>query len=293
MLGACVPRASTVLVSGLSGGLQLTVDATQVYFVDGAGVHAVPKTGGAAKNIADATGKPLRVAVDDTYAYWSENLGGAIMRAPKDGSGSPTLVAAATQPQGVAVADGQVFWVSNEATDYNLYRAAASGGTASVAGPFGPAHALVTGGLQEIVTDGSSVYFASDGAAFSLPIEADGGLGASTSIQAGAREVPAFIAARSGQYCGAWAGALADIAGIVCSGEPPIQFMGPLQLVAPTMPACGLAYGNAGSWLIAQRDLGTGFAMSLATDQPVSMATDGPNIYLLNTAGEIRVLPLP
>jgi hypothetical protein len=54
--------------------------------------------------------------------------------------------------------------------------------------------------------------------------------------------------------------------------------MGRLQLVAPTMPACGLAYGNAGSWLIAQRDLGTGIAISLATDQPVSMATDGPNI---------------
>jgi hypothetical protein len=98
-LGACVPLASTLVATGLTGAVDLVADAVNLYFVDAAGVHFVPKTGGAVKDIAPATGNPVRVAEDGTYAYWSENMAGSIMRAPKDGSGTPSVVAAATLPQ--------------------------------------------------------------------------------------------------------------------------------------------------------------------------------------------------
>jgi hypothetical protein len=32
---------------------------------------------------------------------------------------------------------------------------------------------------------------------------------------------------------------------------------------------------------------------TLTTDTPTTMATDGPNVYFINAAGELRALPIP
>ena len=57
-----------------------------------------------------------RLALDGTYVYWSNNLGGAVMRAPKDGSAAPSIVSTAVEPWGIVVAGSYVYFTDQNAT---------------------------------------------------------------------------------------------------------------------------------------------------------------------------------
>jgi hypothetical protein len=89
-------------------------------------VRAVPKGGGPVITIATGQGKPLRLSLDATYVYWTNNLGGAVMRAPKDGSAPPSIVSTAMLPQGIVVSGSYVYFTNGDGT---IQRAPASGGT--------------------------------------------------------------------------------------------------------------------------------------------------------------------
>jgi hypothetical protein len=305
LLGSCVPESLTVVESGVAGTVAIAVDGTTVFFVDGAGVHAAPASGGGPfRKLADGTGKPLRVAVDGTYAYWSENLGGAIMRAPKDGSGSPSLVAAATQPQGLVVVGSTVYWVSNVSGDGTIYQAPAGGGTPSRFAT--PAGQVGMNGLQEIVTDGQSLYVANDQCPYRVPILPDGTAGSPVGLtHEGVLEEDGVISGRPNDFCGMWSGLSGE--GINCQKggwgfvHGANEFPGPFVL-----PSCGLVYSMAGApnsndfvtYLVADRDFYSANLKSprvtLTTD-PISapLVTDGSSIYFLDLAGDIRRLPIP
>jgi hypothetical protein len=315
VLGQCVSRASTVIAAGLNvvndaGGqspyVHVVLDATNVYFVDGNGVHFVPKAGGAVKDLAPAAGKPARVAVDDTYAYWSVNLGAAIMRAPKDGSGTPTLVTAATQPQGLVVDATDVFWVSNlpGAGDDNIHVAPKTGGTSTIF------KSQLGGEVDDIITDGTFLYVAAQGGnasnptAYTIPIAADGGAGSSFAF------LPApmfgeknYLAAHPGEFCVASVATCAvnDCAGIQCN-------VGMYSTFAPTpdlfvsamaMSPCALVYGELyakkQTVVAPLRDVmqNRRAEIQLTTDQAVAIASDGERVYVIESGGSLRSLPIP
>jgi len=70
-------------------------------------------TGGAVTRLATNQAGPARLASDGTYLYWSNNLGGAIVRILEDGTGSPETIASATEPYSIAVDLTNVYWASN------------------------------------------------------------------------------------------------------------------------------------------------------------------------------------
>jgi hypothetical protein len=277
----------------------LAVDTSSVFFVDAAGVHVVPKAGGAVKDLAGASGTPVRVALDATYAYFSQNVGGFVLRVPKDGSAPPSLVSAATQPQGLVVVGSTVYWVSTVYTDESIHQAPAAGGTATV---FATVSDLTKheSGLHEIVTDGSSLYVANELAIYQVPILTGGGAGTPVSFTApGNIGQAGDIAARQGEFCGAWAG-LGEL-GYYCSkGGIDLaqgEYQGPFVL-----PTCGFVFWNRagafpviGTYLIADRDLYASHRVqqTLTTDSAGPIVADGLNVVFFNTAGEIRVLPVP
>jgi hypothetical protein len=109
----------------------LAVGSQYVYWTDASSMVArVPIAGGAVQTIAQGQSKPWGLDVDGAYVYWSNQLGGAIMRALDDGSGTPQVVASASQPGDLAVHAGNVYWIDQGS---NVWVAPETGGTASVA----------------------------------------------------------------------------------------------------------------------------------------------------------------
>jgi hypothetical protein len=54
---------------------------------------------------------PSYVVVDDTYAYWADDVAvGTIMKAPKSGGGTATVIARDTNPNAIAVDATSVYW---------------------------------------------------------------------------------------------------------------------------------------------------------------------------------------
>jgi hypothetical protein len=297
--GLCTPRASTVIASGLTGVTSLAFDGASIFFVDGAGVHTVPKPGGPVKDLAGASGKPAGVAVDTTYAYFTQNLGGAVLRVPKDGSSAPALVATATQPQGIVVLGDTVFWVSNISTDESIHQAPAVGGAATVFATVSDG-SHIPSGLQQIATDGSSLVVGNEQAIYEVPVLPNGTAGTQVSFPApGVTGGAGAIAAGGGEFCGFWSG-LSGL-GYYCSkggfdlqlGEHPGPFV---------LPGCGFVFWNqagavpvVGTYVVADRDFLAGRRVqhTLTTDSAGPMIAYAQNVYFFNTAGEIRVLPVP
>jgi hypothetical protein len=297
--GVCTPRAATVLASGIGGAVSVALDAQSVAWVDAAGVHVVPRAGGAAKDLAPATDKPLRVALDATYAYWSDAVGGAIMRAPKDGSGAPALLTAAAQPQGLAVVGSTVYWVSSNTGDAFIRQVPASGGTSSIfytvdaTASAPPLFEIVAGGTTLVVAEGSLPP-----QTMRIPILADGTAGTPTVLITSPDWLVSSgdVAARAGNFCSVFSGHPGEWGFQCLSG---IAFTPVGAGTRFTLPACGLAFSGGGIEIIAQRDFNnpTPFAPSpvqtFSSDRAVAITSDDTDLCFINTAGELRVLPMP
>jgi hypothetical protein len=119
---------STLVVSGLSSTpVEIAVDATGIYWIGSdQTVGTSDKTGAGVATFAQSPYAPQHITIDASYIYWSNNLGGAVVRLPKQ-AGAPATFAAATEPTSIAIAsDGTVYWVEQGTT----IRFAAEGGGA-------------------------------------------------------------------------------------------------------------------------------------------------------------------
>ena len=109
-----------------------------------------PVRGGVATTLAQRPGPPSHIAVDDTSVYWTEQMGGAVMRVPL-GGGTPAVVANSTLPWNLAVDATSVYWMGN-----GVMKAAKGGGPAITLVSQGPI--LPNAG---IAVDATNVYWAS------------------------------------------------------------------------------------------------------------------------------------
>lgn len=108
----------TILAAAGRAMIDLTVDATSVYWTDGSSggqggsVRKVPLDGGATTILATG-GQPTMLTVDCQSVYWTDSSNGTVMKVPLDG-GAATLLATGISPWGIRVDATSVYWA-----DYN------------------------------------------------------------------------------------------------------------------------------------------------------------------------------
>lgn len=183
------PSAPQVLATG-DGIYAVAVDATDVYFASGpqlsgyghTSLKAVPKRGGAPRDVASAYGLELRCDADYVYLggggygvervgkhgepgtqysidafdfdldeahIYGASLGAGITRMGKDGT-SPLHLADGDGAQGISVRDGWVYWANYPAHD--VARVPTSGGASDTL-------ATAPGYTRTIVADCEHAYF--------------------------------------------------------------------------------------------------------------------------------------
>lgn len=123
--------AAVTLADGLSLPSHLTVDATDVYFMDSDHVQKVPIGGGPVVTMAPADNESYgTVAVDDDQIYWT-NYGfmGSAERMPK-GGGAPVMIDSGSYPSALLLSGGTVYWAAMEEDE--IRQAPAAGGPATL-----------------------------------------------------------------------------------------------------------------------------------------------------------------
>lgn len=129
-----LPKAGgppVILADGLNLPGHLTVDATDVYFMDPDHVLKVPIAGGPVTTLAPAYNESYSaVAVDDDQIYWT-NYGfkGSAERMPKAG-GAPFVVDVDSYPSALLLSGGSMYWASLELDVIKM--APTAGGPATV-----------------------------------------------------------------------------------------------------------------------------------------------------------------
>ncbi len=147
----CGGVSSTELAFGPSDPLQLTVDATYVYWTAGDSVLKVPIAGGPVTTLASGQMYPNAIAVDSTHVYWLAS--GNLYSAPLDG-GAPTLLAATAFGAGIApsmVVDSEAVYCTSGTGD-TLLKVPLAGGTAV---PFVTGQIAISG----LAIDATNVYW--------------------------------------------------------------------------------------------------------------------------------------
>jgi hypothetical protein len=105
--------ASLTLAFGQNGAKAIALDAKSVYFATTDRVMSVPIDGGAPTMIASGQTTVVGLTVDATLVYWTVNggSGGSVMSAPLVGGMQPATVAVGMRhPGGVAVDAMNAYW---------------------------------------------------------------------------------------------------------------------------------------------------------------------------------------
>jgi hypothetical protein len=107
-------EAPVVVYEGMELGT-LTVDATHVYFGDGASIIRAAKDGRneGIETLASGQGTIWDIAVDDTHVYWTSASTGALGRVPLTGGGDAEVLADTATPWGLDLSCHAAFWAEN------------------------------------------------------------------------------------------------------------------------------------------------------------------------------------
>ncbi|HZU85424.1 MAG TPA: hypothetical protein VE987_20980 [Polyangiaceae bacterium] len=127
---------------------------------DGAQVSMIASTnlGGAPTPLASGQPRPAGLALDSSFAYWTNSAGGTIYRAALGGGQSPQLVATSRAAEGstdslgyMAVDEANVYWI--DATAQSIMKAPKVGGPATPIVNFGGAD------CRDVKVDSTAVYW--------------------------------------------------------------------------------------------------------------------------------------
>jgi hypothetical protein len=146
----------TVLAPSQNGPTVITVDATNVYWVNlNVGtVMKVPIAGGSTTQLASGVQNATSIEVDATNVYWSDINAGTVNKVPI-GGGSVTPLATGYQPKGIAVIGGYVYFTDfNGGSNSHIYSVPTGGGSVQPVAAAG-------GGPDPIAADGLNVYWSS------------------------------------------------------------------------------------------------------------------------------------
>lgn len=166
--------ADTSLLRDDFGDFAVAIDTTRVYWHAITSIVAVEMAGGTPTILADNQDPaPHGVAIDDTAVYWAADFQG-IMKTPLDGalSGNSTVEIASESlyVTSLAVDDQNVYWVANGSLDAKrskIQKASKNGGSVVTLA------SEQDGGSRAIAADETTVYWTTDHAIMSVPI--DGG----------------------------------------------------------------------------------------------------------------------
>jgi hypothetical protein len=118
--------------------ISIVTDSVNVYwahggsspgFTDGT-VNVMLLGGGNVTALASAQAQPRRVAIDDSYVYWTNGRAGTVMRANKTGGGIMPIVSGLSAPVGIAVDASHVYFTDQAAM--TVARADKSGASVTV-----------------------------------------------------------------------------------------------------------------------------------------------------------------
>jgi hypothetical protein len=156
--------AVSILTTKPAAAEEIALDADRVYITSPTdGVVAAVKKNGLGMVSLVTTGKPLGLAVDDAFVYWTDAAAGTIGRVDKAGVSVETIATAQAHPTRLALDDDSAYW-SNLGDPGCV---AATGSIAKRAKAGGPIVVLAEGQRcpRGIAVDGQYVYWTSLGAA--------------------------------------------------------------------------------------------------------------------------------
>jgi hypothetical protein len=158
------------LVPGASAVNSIALDATNLYWTNGASVWAVPKTGGTVQRIAIAEQGASQIVVNGSSAYWASDVGIRALDLTTQ-SAVPRTVEAG-YAQFIAVSETTVCWVAFD-QDLNalVMSAPIGGGNAATLDKRLSPDGNVGGG---IAIDGDDVYWTSDTAVMRVGLDGTG-----------------------------------------------------------------------------------------------------------------------
>jgi hypothetical protein len=90
----------------------VAVDATHVFWSDGAEIFAAPIGGGAASTLATGQVAVAGLAADGTSVYWTDVTAGTVMKVSLSGGAPTTLVSGQHSPDAIAVDAASVYWTT-------------------------------------------------------------------------------------------------------------------------------------------------------------------------------------
>jgi hypothetical protein len=157
-LGACHPQTELLVADGLGKPEDIAADGQQVFFstlTDGA-IQRVT-IGGVPVKLAAGQANPTRLTIDATHVYWTNQLGGAVMRVLRDGSAPAEVVASAVAPRAIALDAGNVYWGENGMFNMTTVVKRAPKGVGVVGQEIAPG-AFEASGVVELLVVGGTLY---------------------------------------------------------------------------------------------------------------------------------------